>query len=164
MPLNFITVICLFATLSITAHAQRVSIADLSPLFDRQMSGELIYLDYQSNKEVSIPVKLTISKRNDTTADFAFQYPGEANANNIQKVRVSKDGSSFNDEEVTERVELKDGGVQITTTSEGKDDGKKATFTTTYIISPAGYSSEKLVNYGTGKTFLRNRFVLKLTE
>ncbi len=164
MPLKFITVTCLFTTLWITSQAQQVSIADLSPLFDQQMSGELIYLDYQSNEEVRIPVKLTISKRNDTTADFAFQYPGEANANNIQKVRVSKDGSSFNDEEVTERIELKDGGIQITTTSEGKDDGKKATFTTTYIISPTGYSSEKLVSYGKGKTFIRHRYVLKLTD
>lgn len=151
-------------TLSFTVQSQSVSIDDLSPLFGQKMSGELIYLDYQSGKEVSIPVELTIEKSSASSAKYSFRYPGEASANNEQKVKISKDGTSFNNEKVIDRKELKDGVIQITTISDGKDDGKKASFVTTYMISSKGYSSEKLVKYNDGTELLRNRYVLIVVE
>ncbi len=159
-------VICFIITLFIlttTTSAQKVSVSDLAHLFDKEMSGELTYLDYQSNEEVSIPVKCTISRKGDNAVDFAFQYPGEESANNVNTVKISADGGSFNNEDVFARQEV-GGDVIISTRSNGKDDGKKVEFITTYTFSPDGYTSRKQVKFKDGSKLVRNRFDLKITD
>jgi hypothetical protein len=151
---------------AITLHSQDAVTMDmLRPLFGKQWTGTLTYLDYSSGEETSIPVSMTVEPKNDRAIEFAILYPGEASANNTSTVKFSKDGKTFNGQKVEAVESLGDGMTEIVTTEKGKDNGRAATMTHTYVIGPRIYSSEKFVLYeGDDKAFLRNSYSMRATD
>ena len=141
---------------------ETLSIESLSPLFDKEWAGTLMYLDYGSKKEVSIPIKMTVEPNTARSVKMNFVYPGEEGANNSAKVEISKDGKKINGQTIESIDEIGDGNLELITSDKGKDNGKPATFTYTYIIGPNIYSNEKFVLYeGAEKAFIRNRYTLR---
>jgi len=65
------------------AQAPRVGAEDLRRLTGAKWTGTLTYLDYRSNKEVSIRSNLTVTQApgDDSAWVFEYEYPDEPKAN-----------------------------------------------------------------------------------
>ena len=121
--------------------------------------GTLTYLDYGSGKEVSIKSSLTVkSAKSDGRAwDFDFIYPDEPNANESERVTLSADGRSLNNENVVSARSAADGTLKVVTEVTGKDNGKDATIRHTYSINESSFSIRKEVRLvGSTDFFVRN--------
>lgn len=143
------------------AGAPKVTDRDLRPLTGAQWAGTLTYLDYRSNKKVSIPSKLTVTRSAGDRRSWVFdyKYPDEPKADGKETVTVSEDGRAINGEAVTERSKLAGGALRIVTEKKGRDNDREATFRYTYLISARSFSIKKEVRYEGGAEFFeRNQF------
>ena len=141
--------------------APKVTGKDLRPLTGAQWIGTLTYLDYRSNKKVSIPSTLTVAQSAGDKRSWVFdyKYPDEPKADGKETVTVSKDGRAINDEAVTVRTKLPGGALKIVTEKKGQDNNREATFRYTYVISAKSFSIKKEVRYEGGAEFFeRNQF------
>jgi len=155
---------CLLVSTSIIGQGT-ISIESLRPLFNKEWAGMLMYLDYGSNEEVSIPIKMTVEPNDDHSVMMSFVYPGEEGANNTARVEISKDGKQINGQKIESAEDIGGGNLELITSEKGEDNGKPATFTYTYIIGPQIYANEKFVHYdGAERAFVRNRYTLKSTD
>lgn len=107
---------------SVSIKEAKIQRDDVQLLTGAQWAGTLTYLDYRSNKKVSIPANLTVKPNGDDQWSwvFEYQYPDEPHANSSEIIRLSKDGRSMNDEVVLERTSLPDGTVRFVTEKKGK--------------------------------------------
>lgn len=162
----------LFSALLITSHlltlavplAPKIADADLLRLTGAQWTGTLTYLDYRSNKKVSIPSTLTVTRsaENKRAWVFDYKYPDEPKADGKETITVSKDGRIINDETVTERAKLPGGALRIVTEKKGRDNDRDAVFRYTYLLSAKSFSIKKEVRYeGAAEFFERNEFSWK---
>ena len=129
-----------------------------------QWVGNLSYLDYGKNVNVSIPSNLTVSaSKNDKMSwVFTFQYPDEPKANRQETIMLSQDGKIFDGEKVVKKTKLPDKTLKIVTEKSGKDNDKNALFRYTYSISKNTFSIKKEVQYeGTSDFFVRNEYKWK---
>ena len=126
-----------------------ISADDLQMLTGGQWSGSLTYLDYRSNKKVSIPTNLTVRPNGDDPWSWVFEYkyPDEPNADSEEIVRLSKDGKTINDEVVLERTSLPDSTVKFVTEKKGNDNNRSASFRFTYLLNAKSFSIKKEVRY-----------------
>lgn len=153
---------CLFAPAA--PAAPKVKDNDFRPLTGAQWVGTLTYLDYRSNKKVSIPSTLTVtqSAENKRAWVFDYKYPDEPKADEKETVTVGEDGRAINDETVTERTKLAGGTLKIVTEKKGRDNDRDAVFRYTYIVSAKSFSIKKEVRYeGASEFFERNEFSWK---
>lgn len=137
---------------------------DFRPLTGARWVGTLTYLDYRSNKKVSIPSTLTVTQSAEDKRSWAFdyKYPDEPKADEKETVKVSKDGRAINDETVTERTKLAGGALKIVTEKKGRDNDRDAVFRYTYLLSAKSFSIKKEVRYeGAAEFFERNEFSWK---
>lgn len=99
--------------------------------------GFLIYLDYSSDKAVSLPAELVINQigKKDKFL-FSFFYPDEPNANSTDTITVSTDGKQLNNETVISRTMSTDGEIVIVSGEKGEDgnEDKSALIRHTYTI------------------------------
>lgn len=139
----------------------KINQKDLQRITGAQWKGTLSYLDYRSNKKVSIPSNLTVTR---SAADklswiFEYQYPDEPKANSTDTVTISKDGRVIDGETVIERTSLTGGTIRIVTEKKGTDNDKSALFHYTYLISAHSFSIKKEVRYDGATEFIeRNQF------
>jgi len=134
---------------------------DLQVLTGTQWSGTLTYLDYRSNKKVSIPANLTVRPNGEDKWSWVFEYkyPDEPNASSEEIVRLSKDGKSLNGEVVLERTSLADGAVRFVTEKKGQDNNRSASFRFIYELSAKTFSIKKEVRYEDENQFFeRNEY------
>ena len=145
----------------VLTNKPQISRDDLQLLTGQQWSGTLTYLDYRSNKKVSIPANLTVRPN---AADkwswiFEYRYPDEPKANSEEIVRLSKDGKTINDEVVLERTSLPDNTVRFVTEKKGDDNNRRAAIRYTYSLSAKSFSIKKEVRYeDENRFFERNEF------
>lgn len=142
-------------------NAPKVTDKDLRPLTGAQWTGTLTYLDYRSNKKVSIPSSLTVTQSAEDARSWVFdyKYPDEPKADGKETVKVSEDGRAINDETVTERTELDGGALRIVTERKGRDNDREAAFRYTYLLGAKSFSIKKEVRYeGAGDFFERNQY------
>src|ERR1044071_6200375 len=68
----------------ISTDAPEVRTGDLQTLTGPQWTGTLTYLDYRTNKRVSIPSNLSVRQSTEDKLSwvFGYQYPDEPKANN----------------------------------------------------------------------------------
>ena len=145
----------------IVVGTSKVSDKDLDSLTGQQWTGTLSYLDYSSKKKVSILSNLTVTKSSEDKKTWVFDYvyPKEPKANGKKSVVVGRDGSSINDEKVTERTKLPDNAIKIVTEKNGEDNDRKAVFRYTYQISAKNFSIKKEVRYENESEFFeRNEY------
>lgn len=163
--------LCVFALLVVSAFAglfpqqtPKVSAEDLKRLTGVRWTGTLTYLDYGSNKRVSIPSKLTVRQvEGDENAwVFEYEYPEEPHANDKQTLKIENGGTVFDGETVSERTGLDGGGFRLVTTKRGKDNDKDALFRFTYTLDGAAFSIKKEVRpEGASEFFERNEYSWK---
>lgn len=141
--------------------APKISTNDLQILTGQQWTGTLTYLDYSTNKRVSIASNLIVSqsKTDKLVWIFEYQYPDEPQANSQETITISQDGRTINDETVVERANPTGDVLKIVTEKSGMDNNKKAVFHYTYLISAKRFSIKKEVQYeGTTEYIERNQY------
>jgi len=142
----------------------RLSAADFQVLTGAQWIGTLTYVDYRTNKRVSIAsnLKVSQSKGDEQAWIFEYQYPDEPKANSQETVTISENGTVINGERVVERANLAGQGLRFVTEKSGLDNNKKALFRYTYTISATNFSIKKEVRYEGAQEFIeRNQYVWK---
>jgi len=145
----------------LTAQAQSISPKDLKSLEGKEWIGTLNYLDYTSNKKISIKSNVTIT-RPDTkklTWLYEFAYPDEPKANSKEELVLSVDGKTFDGETVIANTKLPGGGRRIVTTKAGKDNDRPATYRLTYDFTKKRFSVRKDVRIDGAKDYFeRNTY------
>jgi len=141
--------------------APKLKRSDLQLLTGAQWTGTLTYLDYSTNKKVSIASKLLVTQS--SAGKFAwvfdYQYPDEPKANGTKEVILSPDGTTISGEKVVERTKVDGSPLRITTEKTGSENDKQALFRFTYLISAKSFSIKKEVRYeGTTDFIERNQY------
>ena len=142
----------------------KITSDDLQVLTGSQWVGTLTYLDYRSNKKVSIRTNLTVRPNGADKWSWVFEYtyPDEPKANNEEIVRLSKDGKTLNGEVVMERTGLPDGTVRLVTEKKGEDNRRGASIRFTYLLNSKSFSIKKEVRYDDeNEFFARNEYSWK---
>lgn len=145
-------------------QSPRVSAEDLRKLSGARWTGTLTYLDYRSNKPVSIPSNLTVTQADgdENAWVFEYEYPDEPKANGKQTLKVSDGGTVFDGETVVERTSLDGDGFRLVTLKRGRDNDKDALFRFTYTLDGSAFSVKKEVRpEGAPEFFERNRYSWK---
>jgi len=146
----------IFTALSFKSDEPVVTSDDFNILTSYKWTGKLTYLDYQSNKEVSIPAYITVEKTEDPDAFiFINEFPDEPKANSSETIRIEDNGKVFGNESVTEKISDEEGSLKIVTEGEGMDDEKPALIRHTYFISKSKFTVQKDVNFRDGNNFLK---------
>jgi len=141
-------------------QSPRVSADDLRKLSGARWTGTLTYLDYRSNKPVSIPSSLTVrqAEGDENAWHFEYEYPDEPKANRKQTLKLEEGGTVFDGETVVERTGLDGGGFRLVTVKRGRDNDKDALFRFTYTLDGSAFSIKKEVKpEGASEFFERNR-------
>ena len=149
------------STKSSSSNATAVT-SEFDSLAGETWRGNLTYLDYSSNKLVTIRSTLRVTKVRPGVWTFATGYDDEPQANGASEVRLEDSGSVLNNNDIAERVisRVERGDqVQVTTESAGQDDSRPATIRKTYTVSPAKFSIRKEVKLqGTSEFFMRHEY------
>ena len=152
-----------FAGLS-PRQAPRASAEDLKRLTGARWTGTLTYLDYRSNKRVSIPSNLTVKQAegDENAWVFEYEYPEEPKANGRQTLKIENGGTVFDGETVSERTSLGGSGFRLVTTKRGRDNDREALFRFTYTLDGPIFSIKKEVRpEGASEFFERNEYSWK---
>jgi len=121
-----------------------------------EWEGSLTYLDYQTGNPYTMPANALIENgKNEYTLLLKNIYPNEPKANSKEKIKMSKDGSRLNKHDVTSRVELENGDIQIQTKHEGKDDRKSATIRYTYTFGENAFIIQKEVQFSDSEVWIK---------
>ena len=134
---------------------------DLQTLTGQAWTGTLTYLDYRSNRPVSIRSNLIVSR---STGDepvwtFDYQYPDEPKANSRETVTLGKEGTTLNGEPVLERTSVAGEGLKVVTEKSGMDNDRKAAIRSTYLIGARSFAIKKEVRYDDAQEYIeRNRY------
>ena len=145
-------------------QSPRVSAEDLRKLSGARWAGTLTYLDYRSNKPVSIPSNLTVTQAagDENAWVFEYEYPDEPKANGRQTLKLEEGGTVFDGETVVERTGLDGGGFRLVTVKRGSDNDKEALFRFTYTFEGKTFSIKKEVRpEGSAEFFERNTYSWK---
>lgn len=141
-------------------HAQSISADDLRSL-PGDWKGKLTYLDYSSNKEVSIQATLKAEMKKENSIRLHFDYPAEPGYGSKEQYTISDNGKMVNDMKVIERTTLSDGSLKIVLENRGKDgnDQKLAVFHHVFELGKNSFMLSKLVKFeGQEKFFQRNQY------
>lgn len=146
---------------SASAQTAKLSADDLKVLEGPKWVGNLTYLDYGSNKKVSIKSNVTITRNPAHFAawDFAYEYPDEPKANSKSQVTLEAGGTIFDGKTVIERKKTADGTLTIVAIKDGTDNNKKALFRYTYTVGKSSFTVKKDVQLeGSTEYFERNTY------
>ncbi|MEQ8906965.1 hypothetical protein [Ekhidna sp.] len=158
MKKHYCTII-LFLCISL-AYAQNMTQEHLQ-LLEGQWTGDLVYLDYSSNKEVKISVEVSIEKVKEGKYKFNYEYPKEPKANSKSNVTIDLEKMTTEGKRIAE-INERNGQWTIVAYSAGKDNGQKARFVKTYVISETTLTVKKEVQYESSEErFMRNEYRLK---
>ena len=141
-----------------------LQVDDLRRLTGTQWTGALTYMDYRSNKQVSISSNLTVTQvaGDEMSWVFAYEYPHEPKADSKHTVTITEGGTRVDGKQVTERILLDADTIRIAAEQAGTDNDRKALLRYTYLIAPSHFSIKKEVRYeGTAEFFERNRYSWK---
>ena len=140
--------IAIILTFSLNSYSQTKITSEDLKLAIGNWEGSITYLDYQSNTPFTMPANLLVEEGNNAnTLVFNNSYPNEPKANNSDKIKIAKNGLLLNKHAVTSKAALENGGIQIQTEHEAKDDGKKAHIRYTYSIESNVFVIRKEVQF-----------------
>ena len=138
----------------------RVTISDFKNLDNSKWSGSLMYINYGDEKEVTLRTTMQILLEGNKIL-MNIQYPDEPKANSRESIKIKKNGTYLDDEEIIEK-NMEMGTMKMVTKYRGKDNNKPALIYKTYSISENEYTVEKKVDYlNTEQKILRNRYHYK---
>ena len=145
----------------ISTDTPKLKRSDVQLITGQEWTGTLTYLDYSTGQKVSIPSNLIVSqsKVDKFAWVFDYEYPDELEANSSKDVLLSKDGRTFNGENVVEREPLNESTVRAVTEKTGTDNDQKALFRFTYLLASKSFSIKKEVRYEGAADFIeRNQY------
>ncbi len=137
------------------SQVAQVSTADFTTLAGDGWSGSLIYLDYSSNTEQSIPVEIRFDHPGARKVVYHIKYPGESQYNATEKLKWSRDGRELNGETLVSRSLDADGSTVLVTEHDGKDDNRLARIRMTYSINDSALTISKDVRFDDEAEFFR---------
>ena len=107
-----------------------------------------------------MPANLFVNQgQNENSLILKNIYPNEPNANDSDKLKVTKNGLLLNKKKIISREELDNGNIKIQTEHKGKDDRKTALIRYTYIIGVKLFVIRKEVQFnGSVKWIKRSEF------
>ncbi|HEX8335402.1 MAG TPA: hypothetical protein VF621_01650 [Pyrinomonadaceae bacterium] len=128
-------------------QSPRASADDLRGLTGARWTGTLTYLDYRSNKRVSIPSNLTVTRADgdETAWVFEYEYSDEPKANGKRTLKVGDGGAVFDGGAVVEQTSLDGGGFRLVAEKQGEDNEREALFRLTYTLDRSTFSIKKEV-------------------
>ena len=129
------------APLAAQSKPAAITPADVDRLTGAPWKGTLEYLDYTSQKQVTIKSTLAVrrlpAQSDGTTAwSMAIGYTDEPDANSGETAMLSADGT-----------------LRVVTEQDGPDDNRPARFRFVYLIGPATVSIQKLVRFAPTEAF-----------
>ncbi|WP_420573282.1 hypothetical protein [Kordia sp.] len=158
------TIIAFFISIAISSFAQaqqKVSISDFESLHNTNWTGEIMYINYSDNKEVTLPTTLHIQTKNNKIV-FNINYTTEQSANSKNTLKIKKDGIYLGNEKIIRVQKSADGSTEIETMYEGQDNNKEATIYNTYFFNDTQLSMKKEVVFkDTSEKFVRNKYTYK---
>jgi hypothetical protein len=140
-----------------------VAISDFEIVEGDEWSGTLTYLDYDTDKRVTIPTRLTVEISSPSTLRYSVSYPEEPWEDTKAKLKVKRSGRTLDGHPVTFREERPDGGIEIRTEYRGKDNNAPATIRITYVLGAKTFTMSKDVQPD-GDTAFVNRNVYAFTR
>ncbi|MFY0607209.1 MAG: hypothetical protein JXR10_10860 [Cyclobacteriaceae bacterium] len=145
--------------LMITLRAQVIiDTEDFKMLDNTNWEGTLTYLDYTSGKptDVATTMQMRISEN---TIEQDIQYVWEPHKNVKSKTKIKKNGKFLGSQEVISKSFNKENKTVIITSTQGKDDGRKATLYFTYEFDEDSYKVSKEVQLDDSEDrFVRNSY------
>ncbi|WP_430408251.1 hypothetical protein [Kordia sp.] len=155
------TIITLFFLIAISTFAQaqqKVTISDFKNLDNTNWKGELMYVNYSDNKKVTLPTVLHLEVKKNKII-FQTNYTTEESANNKSVLKIKKDGTFLDNQQITNVARFEGGSIEIETMYEGKDANKDATIYTTYLFNNQKLTMKKEVEFkDTPGRFIRNQY------
>lgn len=149
MKITSLLAFCLFGIIAANSQSGHVSMKDLQ-LLAGNWKGNLMYLDYSTNTNHTIPANLNIRPlEKSRRLIFSNTYTNEAGANSIDTLTISEDGKKINNEIVRSVSLLKNGNTEIITTYLGTDgnENKPAIIKHAYIIGRSTFIRRKHVQF-----------------
>lgn len=143
-----------------STKAQTISIDDIKHIAG-SWSGTLSYLDYSSNKEVTIQSALIVKINNDKEYALNISFPKEPGYGGEDIYSVKEKGTMINDMKIIERMNQPDGTLKVVMESKGTDgnENKMATFHHIMLIGKKSFNIIKMVKFdGEEKFIQRNQF------
>lgn len=140
-----------------------VTPSDFKIIAGERWTGDLTYLDYSSDKRVTIPANATVEVVSATTLKYSISYPEEPWEDTKAKLKRSKSGRLLDGHVVTSRDLRADGTVALTTLHKGEDNNQAADIRMTYVLSASEFAIEKDVRFQDGAAFV-NRNIYRFTR
>lgn len=139
-----------------------IELKDLQNLLGK-WNGTLTYIDYSSGEPFSMPSNLEVqSKKTNRKLILSYEYPNESQANDSDKLRISKNKSSLNGKPIVSRTKTVDGDTKIVTEHMSKDANRKALIRNVYIIGASKFIMRKEVQFeGSDDWLKRNEYNFK---
>jgi uncharacterized membrane protein YphA (DoxX/SURF4 family) len=157
------TVMILFMTIVSTAQQSPVvKNRDLEKM-KGNWKGTLTYLDYSSNKPVTIPAGILITQGSAERFVFEYYYESEPGHGSKDTLDITNGGNTISKMKVVERKVIGD-SLRIVLEERGPDgnDSKTAIFHHVYTAKKNELTITKLVKFdGQKEFFQRNRYMLK---
>ena len=161
MRTAILTLLLAASTAASAADLPALRTTDLQMLTGQPWTGTLTYLDYRSNRPVSIRSTLIVSrpKGDEPVWIFDYRYPDEPKANSQETVTLGTDGTTLNGEHVVERTSVAGERLKVVTEESGMDNDRKAAIRYTYSIGATSFSIKKGVRYEDAQEYIeRNRY------
>jgi len=146
------------AKLEIDPNGPSVTMADFKPLEGDDWTGTLTYLDYGSDKLVTIPTKAAMTVKSETLLKYEISYPKEPWENTKSSFKISHSGRVLDGHVLTSRKLLYDGNLFLETLHDGEDDERPAEIRMTYIVGSTNFTLIKNVRFDDSEDF-KNRNV-----
>ncbi|GAA4275830.1 hypothetical protein [Aquimarina mytili] len=158
MKAILVSIYLFFTTISIAQNT--VQISDLE-LLKGNWSGELMYINYSDNREVTLRSTLQIEIKKDKLIG-KIGYTDEPSANGKFVIKLKENGTFINNEEIITKSKLDNNSLKIVTKYDGKDNDKPATIFITYVFDNTHFSMTKEVLFeNTTERFVRNKYTYK---
>ncbi|NNE57050.1 MAG: hypothetical protein HKN36_02985 [Hellea sp.] len=141
---------------NIDPNGPSVEISDFEVIEGNDWTGNLTYLDYSSEKYVTIPTQATVEIASPTTLKYTISYPEEPWEDSKAKLKISSSGRALDGQAVTYREVRPNGNLEIRTSHEGEDNNLPALIRMTYVLGSAEFSISKDVQLD-GETEFINR-------
>ncbi len=136
------------------------NIEDFAALEGDDWSGELEYLNYNSDERSAIPTRLTVQAPRGSSIRYGVIYPGEEDANARDRLRVSRDGTQINGFAIVRRFQDAERGLVLVTEGSGRDNNRSADIRLTYEIAADRFVMRKDVRFDGGDWIHRNSYRL----
>jgi hypothetical protein len=162
---NFFSAILLLCSTAFSGMAQsvpgkKISIADFTPLRG-EWKGNLTYLDYSSNKPVTLPANTKFEMVSDSSFDQFIYYTSEPHKNDGTRYTIKENGQLLNDMKLLTRRKNTDGSLELVFEYRGPDgnDNRMATMLQVMQFSKHELVITKKVKYdGTDQFIQRHQY------